>query len=276
MLKSLSATLLFSFSLLAATDADVVDFVKKQLGQNQAVVLKGIKIKNKIPLENPNGWDAYVLSMDVTLRQQGREQNVTTNDILFVNGNHLSFDFFDLKSGRSLKDQVHPSVPQGLYNDAHLIGGSKNAPHKLLVFSDPVCPFCLDYLPDIIEFVQKHPKDFALYYYHMPLVAIHPAAPIISRAMIAAQMQGRKDVVLKTYKANFEASQTNEQKILEAFNAQMGTNIKPADLKDARIEKHYQEDLKAAEELMVGGTPTLFVDGKFDPTREKYKELVKK
>ena len=37
---------------------------------------------------------------------------------------------------------------------------------KIVIFSDLLCPFCMDYVPDVINYVNKIKIKVALYYYH--------------------------------------------------------------------------------------------------------------
>ena len=121
--------------------------------------------------------------------------------------------------------------------------------------------------------MRKQPKKFAIYYYHFPLPSIHPAAVELSLAAVAAELKGRKNVVLDMYKVEVNPREKDVKKILAAFNKTMKTDIKPADLKTPDVMKHYNSDMTIAEELMVGGTPTMFFDGKLDRTKRKYKEV---
>ena len=121
--------------------------------------------------------------------------------------------------------------------------------------------------------MKKHPKKFAIYYYHFPLPSIHPAAVDLVKAATAAELKGHKDVVLNLYKVKVDAREKDVNKILTAFNKTMKTDIKPSDLKSVEVLKHFNNDLKTASNLMVNGTPTMFFDGKIDKTKKKYETV---
>lgn len=131
--------------------------------------------------------------------------------------------------------------------------------------------FCRSYVPKTIEELKKEPNKFAVYYYHFPLPSLHPAAVELTKAAIAAELQGKKDVVLKLYKVKVEARERNVDKILAAFNKAVGTNITEKDINDPRVIKHYEQDLAIADDVMVNGTPTVFFDGEKDRSKSKYK-----
>jgi hypothetical protein len=39
------------------------------------------------------------------------------------------------------------------------------------------------------------------------------------------------------------------------------------------VKKQVQFDLEVADNLMVGGTPTMYLDGKIDQTKKKYQKV---
>ena len=125
----------------------------------------------------------------------------------------------------------------------------------------------------MIKEIEKQPKKFALYYYHLPLTSLHPASVELVKAAIAAELQGHKDMVLKLYNVKVNSHERDVKKILAAFNKVMKTNITPEDLKSQEVIKRYNSDMKIAEELMVQGTPTMYFNGKIDKSKRKYKEV---
>jgi protein-disulfide isomerase len=139
-----------------------------------------------------------------------------------------------------------------------------------MVFSDPLCPFCKDFMTDAIEEGKKKPAKFGVYLYHFPLTSIHPQSPVLIRAMIAAEILGVKDVAYKVYSANMEFKTANVDEVLDAFNKAVGCKLTKEHLGNVKVEEHYKYDAKRAEELMIKGTPAVFIDGKLDPKREKF------
>ena len=156
------------------------------------------------------------------------------------------------------------------YKKENLIYGSEKSEHRVVIFSDPLCPFCRSYVPKAIEHMKKSPKKFAIYYYHFPLPGLHPAAVDLTKAAIAAELKGAKNVVLNLYKVKLNAHEKNVSKILEAFNKAVGTNITQKDIEDPRVQKHYEQDQAIADDVMVQGTPTVFFDDIKDKSKKKY------
>lgn len=272
--KILSLSVILSASLFA-NDSTVVDFEKKRVAQNPNVKVKDVKVNTKkdLPLA---GWNGYILDVEAIVQ----EKSLKVKDILFSNGDYIALDLIDAKTGKSLKDLVTPNLTSNYYDKTKLIAGNHNAKDKIVVFSDPLCPFCMEYIPEVINYVNKNSDSIALYYYAFPLVQIHPASGALSKIIEVAKNKGVKDIELKAYKTDWETyfspKENDEKKILEAFNKELKTNIKLEEIASKDINEKLSKDMSMGEEVMVTGTPTIFVNGVKDTTRELYKTLGKK
>ncbi|MCT7566657.1 thioredoxin domain-containing protein [Aliarcobacter butzleri] len=272
--KILSLSVILSASLFA-NDSTVVDFEKKRVAQNPNVKVKDVKVNTKkdLPLA---GWNGYILDVEAIVQ----EKSLKVKDILFSNGDYIALDLIDAKTGKSLKDLVTPNLTSNYYDKTKLIAGNHNAKDKIVVFSDPLCPFCMEYIPEVINYVNKNSDSIALYYYAFPLVQIHPASEALSKIIEVAKNKGVKDIELKAYKTDWETyfspKENDEKKILEAFNKELKTNIKLEEIASKDINEKLSKDMSMGEEVMVTGTPTIFVNGVKDTTRELYKTLGKK
>ncbi|MDY0191980.1 MAG: thioredoxin domain-containing protein [Aliarcobacter butzleri] len=272
--KILSLSVILSASLFA-NENTVVDFEKKRVAQNPNVKVKDVKVNTKkdLPLA---GWNGYILDVEAIVQ----EKSLKVKDILFSNGDYIALDLIDAKTGKSLKDLVTPNLTSNYYDKTKLIAGNHNAKDKIVVFSDPLCPFCMEYIPEVINYVNKNSDSIALYYYSFPLVQIHPASEALSKIIEVAKNKGVKDIELKAYKTDWETyfspKENDEKKILEAFNKELKTNIKLEEIASKDINEKLSKDMSMGEEVMVTGTPTIFVNGVKDTTRELYKTLGKK
>lgn len=272
LMSKLSAILLLSVSLFGA-DADVIRFLKEGIGKNPSIVSLDVNIVNKIPLNDLKGWDAYVINLSGTAKVQGQTQPISQRSVYFVSGNIITQELINMKTGARLNDELAPVFKDAYYSKENLIYGNADAAHKVAIFSDPLCPFCRSFVPEAIEYMKKQPKDFAIYYYHFPLPSLHPAAVALTKAAIAAEHQGRKDVTLNMYKVEIDSKITDESKILAAFNKTLNTNIKVTDIHAKAVEEQFKHDQEVAMHLMVNGTPTLFFDGKKDSSKVKFKQV---
>jgi thiol:disulfide interchange protein DsbC len=271
----LSISVLLTSALYASSDEDIISFEQKRIAQNPNVKIKSVKINSKkeLPLK---GWSGYIL--DVEANVQGKDINA--KDILFSDGKYISLELIDAESGKSLKDLVTPNLTDKYYDKSKIIAGNPNAKNKLVIFSDPLCPFCKDFVPEVIKYVNKNSDSIALYYYHFPLTGLHPAAGPMSKIIEVAKEKGIKDVELKVYEKDWEPYFTvksiDEKVILDAFNKEFKTSIKLEEISAKKITDILEKDLAMGEEVMVSGTPTIFVNGEKDSSKLKYETLGKK
>ncbi len=279
MLKLLTITLLaLSSTLFAAdnvgdTDKKVVHYLEKAIATNDNYKLDKVAILKKDNLKEIQGWKVYFVRLDLILLKQGNKK-VSVNDVIFTDGKIMSKDLLDLENGRSIKNNLSLDLDSSAYNKEHLLAGNFDAPNKLVVFSDPLCPFCMDFVPEVIRDVEKNPETFVLFYYHFPL-SIHPASPTLIKAMLVAEEKGEKDVVLRVYNEVLDLKTENEEFILNAFNKALKTNITLAEIKQETIEKRLNDDYTFAINLMINGTPTVYLNGKKDISKRHYREMIK-
>ncbi len=276
MLKLLSVSALASLALFGATDEQIIKFVKRGLGKNPAITVKSVKIADRVLLDNPKGWSAYFITFDLELKRGKESIDISDNDIIFAKDNLISPDFIDVRSNRSIKHRLSPAVKESFYDKEHLLYGSEKAKHKILVFSDPNCPFCKDLVPPIMEAALKYPDTFALYYYHLPLLKLHPGSLALCKAMIVLQKRGQKDLFLKIYETDFDYSLEEEEKVLKELNEKLGTDLTKSDIDQPWVTEALKRDMDRAKELFVKGTPTVFIDGKKDPSKEEYRKFIPK
>ena len=279
MLKLLTIIItLSSHSLLEAAtanelDAKVTTFLQKSIAPNENYTFDKVEILKKEAMKEMPEWMVYFIRIDLNLTKQAGKQ-LSVNDIIFTNGTILSKDFSELKSGRSIKGNYSLDIDASAYNKEHLLAGNLNAPHKIVVFSDPLCPFCMDFLPEVIADVEANPSTFALFYYHFPL-NIHPASPTLVKAMILAEEQGDHEIVKKVYKEFLDIKESDEKVVLELFNKALKKNFTLDQINQAHILQQLSNDEALANALMVNGTPTVYLDGKKDDTKRSYRKLMK-
>ncbi len=111
-------------------------------------------------------------------------------------------------------------------------------------------------------------------------MALHPAAAPLSKLIEIAKEKGIKDVEVKVYETDwekyFDVKSVDETKILEAFNKEFNTSIKLEEISSSTINAVLEKDISMGEEVMVSGTPTIFVNKVKDSTKLKYETLGKK
>jgi protein-disulfide isomerase len=153
------------------------------------------------------------------------------------------------------------------------MAGNKNAKHKIVVFSAPQCPFCQTIVPQLYKAAVDNPDTFALYYYHFPLLRIHPVSDIISRAMITEQVKGNFEKVIEMYTFKIDPREVNATKVLTKLNKEYNLKITEAQLNTEEVSKELKFDQEISTKSMISGTPTVYIDGIWDPSRKKYRTL---
>ena len=274
MLKLLSIVLLTSSFIYAETTSEKIeDFLNEKFAENSRVLSVDVNVVDVVTIPKPKNFNAYIVLVKATVKDGANKKQVEQRMVYFSDGTVITQELTDLSSGASIVDSVKPDFKPEFYTKENLIYGNANATYKVAFFSDPLCPFCRNFVPKAIKEMKKQPSKFAIYYYHFPLERIHPASITLVKAAVAAEMAGKKDAVLELYKVKVNPRQRDVLEILKAFNNAMNTHVTLSDIESPKVKKHLQNDMNIAEYLMVAGTPTVYFDGKIDNTKQKYKKV---
>ena len=270
LMQKLLVTIIALGSILSANEAQVKSFLQKGIGSNPNIVSLDISVINQIPLEKPKGWDAYIIQLKGTAKMGAQTKPISQRTIYFVGDGLIASDLYDLKSGQKLNSSISPAFKDKYYDAEHKLFGDKDAAHKVVIFSDPLCPFCRSYVPEALTYMKKYPRTFEVYYYHFPLRSLHPAAVPLVKAAFVAEQNGVANVVENLYKVTVDGREKNVQKVLNAFNTVQGTKVSLSDISNPSIEAKYKHTMDVAEEHLVNGTPSVFFDGKKDASKMQY------
>lgn len=274
MLKLLITTALLSSSLFASLDSNILAYEKSRVNANPNIVLEDASIyfKKKVT----SNWWGYAVNITLTIPSKNKTLHI--KDILFTNGKLVTPELKDLKTHEDLKSLMMPKLSKKYFNTKNLIAGNLGAKHTLVIFSDPMCPFCIENFPKIYQAIKKS-KNIAMFYYDFPLKSLHPASDVITRYLVLAKKAGIDDLFYKIYTANlekyFKIEETNPQVIVPALNKILGLHISVKDTMSKKVYDELQKEITMGNNAMVRGTPTIFFDGKYDVTREKFKKYLK-
>jgi len=274
MSKLLMSTVAATVALSANTQPDtkqLLKYVKKAVVKNPQVTVKGVTVLESKTDKRLPGWTILLTTMDL----EYQKKEIHAPEMMFVKDGLVTGHLVNLKTGNDYRDEIKPTVPQSYYDDAHLFFGNKDAEHKILIFSDPQCPFCQEVVPAIFKASRENPTKIAVYYYHLPLLRIHPVSDILTRVMHVAQHEGKMDVVEKIYSLKINPRETDMTKILAAVKSHAGYSVTAAQVDAKEVKAAMRADEMAAGKMMVSGTPTIYVDGKWDKMRDGYKKLIK-
>ncbi|MEA3420023.1 MAG: DsbA family protein [Campylobacterota bacterium] len=269
LMSTIAAT---AFLNAGVSDAELIKYFKKFIVNNPSVKVTGVEILDKRTIEGHPGWEVYLTNMK--LKHNGKAASAPQT--VFVKDGLATSMLVNIKTGTNYAKDMKPKVPAALYNDAHLLFGNKDAKHKILIFSDPQCPFCMEVVPEMMKAAKKYPETFALYYYHLPLMRIHPVSGILTRVMYVAQHKGNSDEVIKLYSLKIDPRETNVDKVLAAVKKQSGFVVTKTEIEKKAVKDAMKSDENAAAKMMVSGTPTVYVDGEWDKARNKYESLIPK
>lgn len=274
MSKLLSSAVLATVTLSAVAQPDnksLVKYVKRAIVKNPQVTVKGVTVLESKTHKDLPGWNILLTTMNL----EYLDKDISAPEMMFVKDGLITGHLVDLKTGNDYRDNIKPTVKASYYNDEHLLFGNKDAKHKVLIFSDPQCPFCMEVVPEIFKAAKENPTKIAVYYYHLPLLRIHPVSDILTRVMHVAQHEGKMDVVEKLYSLKISPKETNMTKILSAVQKHTGYSVSSEKVDAKEVKAAIKADADDAAKMMVSGTPTIYIDGEWDKMRDGYKELIK-
>ncbi len=272
--KLLMSTLIATVTLSANAQPDnktLLKYIKKAVVKNPQVKVKGINVIESKTHKDLPGWTILLTNMEL----EYQKKEISAPETMFIKDGLITGHLINLKTGNDYRDNIKPTVPASYYDDAHLLFGNKDAKHKVLVFSDPQCPFCMELVPEIFKAAKENPTKMAVYYYHLPLLRIHPVSDILTRIMHVAQHEGKLDVIEKIYSLKIDPKETDMTKVLAAVKSHTGYSVSAQKVNAQAVKDALKADEKAAGKMMVSGTPTIYIDGEWDKMREGYKELIK-
>jgi len=274
MSKLLSLAVITTLSVNASSKDDVVSYIKSHMVKNEQVKVESVEIIDSQVLTKPKGWEVYFVNIHANVKKGPKVlDKVTVPETLFVKDGYFVPTLINMKTGEDLKRSLKPELKKEAYDAKHLIAGNKDAKHTLVIFSDPQCPFCKTIVPALYKAAIENPTTFALYYYHFPLLRIHPVSDIISRAMVTEQVKGNFKKVIDMYHFDIDPREVNATKVLAKLNKEYNLTITEEQINTDDVAKELKFDKDIATKSMVAGTPTIYLDGVWDPSRKKYKEL---
>lgn len=153
-----------------------------------------------------------------------------------------------------------PKNVKAISSDDH-IWGSKDAPIKIIQFSDLECPFCKSFHETLTEAMQK---DFAgkiaIIYRHYPLDNLHSKARTEANAAECAADQGGNDAFWKFVNKVFATTPSNnglDLALLPKFAGEIGLDVAKFQkcVSDNKFADKIQAQLEDGNASGVRGTP---------------------
>jgi len=134
---------------------------------------------------------------------------------------------------------------------------------EVVVFSDFQCPFCAQFAGPFRE-LQARGVDGArvtLEFRHFPLAPIHPAAPLVHQASLAAKAQGK---FWEMHDLLFADQRRAQRADLLGYAKTLGLDLArfERDMDSEAVKQAIAADMAEGDRRGVAGTPTFFVNGK--------------
>ena len=161
---------------------------------------------------------------------------------------------------------------EDLTANGHFIG-PRDAPVKIVEFSDFQCPFCARVQGGLDEVRRQYPDEVAVVYRHFPLEAIHPHAMTAALASECAAEQGQFKAM---HDRLFEGQDSIGQKPFVSFAGEAGVQDS-VEFQKCLDEERYAEkvssDIEVARSIDLRGTPSIIVDGTLLPGTPSARDL---
>lgn len=146
--------------------------------------------------------------------------------------------------------------------------GKRDAPVTIVAFMDFQCPFCTQFYPPIEQVQKQYPDKVNVVIKNFPL-PFHPNALGAAKLALAANQQGKYfqmvDLLLANQGANTDDKVEEYAKTLRINANRLLNDFKN---KDAQWQKFIDDDKILVNEDNVGGTPTIFINGRLTQARD--------
>jgi protein-disulfide isomerase len=196
---------------------------------------------------------------------------VFSSDIAQTDFYSQASSLFRKNGGLFLFDMGKIGLAPGKYiklpeiNDQDRMIGQKDAPVKIIVFSDFQCSFCGTFHQELVDAVAAHAGDVAVVFKELPL-AIHKQAGNAAEASLCAAEQGKSSEYADyLFKRQAEWSKLSGTQRFKEYAWRLGLDGRrfAACLEDGRYKSKLDADAIEAERFNISGVPAAFVNGVF-------------
>ena len=150
--------------------------------------------------------------------------------------------------------------------------GPDAAPVTIIEFADFQCPYCVRVAPVLQRVLDEHPADVRLEFRHLPLTTLHPEAQRAAEAAVCADEQHH---FWDFHDAAFATTGQFDSATLIEIAKRVG--VDPQSFRECLTSGRGAEGVKAdvavADDLVLAGTPALFVNGRLIAGAPSYESL---
>ncbi|MEQ8569759.1 MAG: thioredoxin domain-containing protein [Deltaproteobacteria bacterium] len=153
-----------------------------------------------------------------------------------------------------------PAKPQDVKLGRAPIVGNKNAPVKVVLWSDFECPFCGRVNPSIEQIKKEYGNKVVVAFKHFPL-PFHKNATPAAVASLAAHRQGK---FWEMHDKLFENQRALQRTDLERYAEELGLDMAKfkKDMDDPELEAWVKADMAEGSKVGVNGTPATYINGR--------------
>ena len=149
--------------------------------------------------------------------------------------------------------------------DGDHVRGAIEAPVTILVYGDYECPYTRAFELSLAHLRRRDGNAYRSVYRHFPLREIHPHAQSAAEAAEAVYALGGAEAFWLMHDGLFAHQDRLDPPGLERQGA--ATGVEPmairAALGDHRFAERVERDVRSGLANVVGGTPSIFIDGEF-------------
>lgn len=207
------------------------------------------------------GSDNFKLVQELYTSDSYKDQQTQTlNQILWSMGDtaNTPTDTANTPSNGADVATLDKDTVASLLKDTY-IQGKEDARYLLIEYSDLLCPFCKRHYNDqtLEKIVAKYPNDVALVFKNMPLVQLHPTAPLGAQAVECAGKLWGSDAFYEYMAKAFQENSFDETNIVSlAKEIGLNTNKFEDCVKNGEFTSKIDGNNQEAGSLFwIGGTP---------------------
>lgn len=152
------------------------------------------------------------------------------------------------------------------------VRGPNNAKVTIVEFADFQCPYCLRVESTLQHVLADHPQDVRLVFKQLPIQELHPDAMRLARGAVCAHRQHKfwefHDTVF-AHRGRIDQAQM----LGIAGEAGVDTGALETCVSGTDPDREVARDVDAANALLIGGTPALFINGRMIQGAPSYEML---
>ena len=217
---------------------------------------------NGVPVRGAQPFAAFktVIDKELVLAEKLMKEGVARKDVYAEILKREGGKTVDDPSGAPAAAPAAPTGPVTVDISRAPLQGKKDAPIKVVTYSDFECPFCGRVNPSIEQIKKEYGDKVVVAFKHYPL-PFHPNATPAAIASLAAHRQGKFWEMHEKLFANQKAL-TKDDFLKYAKDLGLDVGKFEKDLADPALDAWVKQDTAEGSKNGVNGTPATFINGR--------------